>query len=227
MIKSLTVLFLVIFLISCEVPSSNKTLKDVKTENRPNIEGAFGLKLGEVIDFEAWGSKIRQWEGVDNHAYEIQPPKPNDLFTSYDIYIDPNTNKIAEIVAKTQINSLYSTVPQSSRLLKLRNYELEQEIDIVMSALEKKYGEPDTKRISGTYNNILGKRFYMTYFIGGRNISFSSTIGGQSPLNIRMAIQDKSLYQAYTRRKNTEINNFNKAKEAEKQKRINESLDNF
>lgn len=228
MIRSLTVLFLVFFLISCEVPSSNETLKDVKTENRPNIEGVFGLKLGEEIDFEAWGSKIKQWEGIDNYAYEIQPPKPNDLFTDYDIFVDPNTNKIAEITANTAANNLYDNIPQSSSLRKLTKYEVEEKIDFVMSVLEKKYGKPDGKDIQGTYEDVLGKRFSMYYIIGDRHIAFNSSIGGSiSVLDIRITVQDHSLYRAYRKQSRMDAAKARKAEEAEKQKRINENLDSF
>src|SRR5687768_2659483 len=59
-----------------------------------NIEGAFGVKLGDVF-----APKKAPITGYDFPAYEFTPEKPNSAFSTYLVFITPNTHRIFRIMA--------------------------------------------------------------------------------------------------------------------------------
>jgi len=88
------------------------------------IEGAFGLRLGD--SFEPSGRRLVV-EGVTDteDAFEFVPKKPNPAFSTYVVFITPNTHRIYRILAISK--------PADSALAN-------EQSNIIIALLHRKYG---------------------------------------------------------------------------------------
>lgn len=78
---------------------------------KENIEGAFGLKFGDV--FEPKTAPVSYYNSA---AYEFEPEKPSSSFTKYVVFITPNTRRIFRIMAIGQGSDSETAVKRSKAL---------------------------------------------------------------------------------------------------------------
>ena len=69
------------------------------THAAEKIEGAFGLRFGEV--FEPTAAPVAVQSRTDNFfgAYEFKPDKPNPAFSTYVVWVSPASHRIYKIAA--------------------------------------------------------------------------------------------------------------------------------
>lgn len=90
------------------------------------IEGGFGLKLGDVLDVDS--DELEAVKGSDNAVYRVKPPKPLPGFDVYQVYVTPLTHKIYQIRAFRHFKIVHGAKNEYTMLRKL---------------LENKYGKEE------------------------------------------------------------------------------------
>ena len=104
----------------------------------PVIEGAFGIKLGDIPRIEYQKGEVYTKVG---RLYFIDPPVKNDHFNEYAIHVTNMTNKIYSIYAekeqsaidcreellkvKTSLEKLYGTMTEQNKIYSVKQNERE------------------------------------------------------------------------------------------------------
>lgn len=97
----------------------------VSNDSAQNIEGAFGLKLGEVYEKEV----------DENYAAAFTPSNPVKPFTFYALVVVPSTKKICFITASAKFDDYDETKRQE---------------EVLMRVIEKKYNAKFQKGLSNS-----------------------------------------------------------------------------
>ena len=103
----------------------------VSNDSAQNMEGAFGLKLGEVYEKEV----------DENYAAAFTPSNPVEPFTSYKLVVVPSTKKICFITASANF---------------LDGDKAKQLCEVLMRVIEKKYNAKFQKGVS---NSLIHEKY--------------------------------------------------------------------
>ena len=103
----------------------------VSNDSAQNIEGAFGLKLGEVYEKEV----------DENYAAAFIPSNPVKPFTFYALVIVPSTKKICFITASAKFDDYY---------------EAKRQKEVLKRVIEKKY---NAKFQYGLFNSFIHEKY--------------------------------------------------------------------
>ena len=126
------------------------------------IEGAFGFKLGDVLDLaDARLVKEDVPEPVPER-FEFKPTNPNPAFASYYVWVTPNSHRIKEITAVGTFQ-----VPE--------NGDFWNQLEIICALLHRKYGSgpfPFGRDIKITQGRLI-VRCYMQNRIDPKNVTVS------------------------------------------------------
>lgn len=108
-----------------------------------DIEGAFGLVLGEQIDV----SELKKAsDKPDSYEYLIDPPEKNEAFSFYQITVSPVTNTITTISGFNEPNNCTNAMEGITQAL-VQKYEVEYKKKAVIGG--KQYG---IEKNGGTIN---------------------------------------------------------------------------
>lgn len=121
------------------------------------IEGAFGLKLGDV--FSPTGIEGEAKQSVSDNRYQFTPEKPNKVFSEYFVVVTPTTHRIYRIIA-------IARWPDGNEGYKVS--------EAIAALLNRKYGETSkligqvvqNNRVVGMSNDSSGPEgvtFHVTY----------------------------------------------------------------
>lgn len=103
----------------------------VSNDSAQNIEGAFGLKLGEVYEKEV----------DENYAAAFTPSEPVKPFTSYKLVVVPSTKKICFITASAKFDD-YDEAKRHEEVLKrviAKKYNAKFQEGVSNSSIHEKY----------------------------------------------------------------------------------------
>jgi hypothetical protein len=105
---------------------SDKTLvSEVESANSPVYDGPFGLRMGLSLDDVKQVCKVAH---IEDDAYEITPPKTNDLFESYMVWIDLDYGVYAiRAISENIVTNDHGT-------------ELKQRFENIVESIASKYG---------------------------------------------------------------------------------------
>lgn len=122
------------------------------------IEGAFGVRLGDVFDLsQALGNREL---GEDSPMYGFATEKGFRSFKLYYVVVTPTTHRICCIVGTGSLKDRSTA---------------EKEQAVVLELLKEKYGEPFSNRIFRSLGNIAtitqGQRYIVTKITGLEHVS--------------------------------------------------------
>jgi hypothetical protein len=126
------------------------------TPNAPTIDGAFGLKFGDVFDASKakliapskWGEVI---VGKNQLVYRIDPPKPVAPFEGYYVEVTPTTHKICSVSAVFVLQRNHGGAWEPA------TKEQKEELEVIMTALANKYGKGESNLNLLYHTRVKGK----------------------------------------------------------------------
>ena len=116
----------------------------VSNDSAQNIEGAFGLKLGEVYEKEV----------DENYAAAFTPSEPVKPFTIYKLVVVPSTKKICFIMAYVEFDNYDEADWQLEVLTRVIEKKYNAKFQYGLSVFAKKFVDLQPKKV-GTYSKTI------------------------------------------------------------------------
>lgn len=136
--------------------SEEASVTNFQSSNLPIYNGPFGLDMGLSLDDVKQVCKVKH---LENDAYEVIPPKKNDLFETYIVWIDSEYGVHGiRAISEQIITNDHGT-------------ELKSRFENIVRSIENKYGR--YKKVDSNSNRIFGEAQYFMYTLreGSRELA--------------------------------------------------------